>query len=95
VSKSLFFVALVAAFVASPVRIAYAQTTVASDDSLRHGHALLVGNSHYDDSHWPPLDDVPLQLEALQSGLRNHFDTVDIVKDLAADKLLLTISSFL
>jgi hypothetical protein len=60
-------VAMVVAVISSPHR-ADAQVPP-PDDPLRHGHALLIGNSHYRDSRWPQLDDIPLQLDALQSGL--------------------------
>jgi hypothetical protein len=64
-------------------------------NSLQHGHALLIGNSHYRDRHWPQLDDVPLQLDALRRGLRGHFDTVDVASDLETEKLRQTITGFL
>jgi len=64
-----------------------------SDDPLRHGHALLVGNAHY--IAWPQLDDVPLQLDELEKGLKNHFDTVDAVKDLETEQLRQKINGFL
>src|SRR5262245_42098465 len=67
----------------------------ADDDPLRHGHALLIGNSHYQDSRWARLDDVPLQLDALKRGLQTHFDTVDVKQNLDSDSLRQTIDGFL
>jgi hypothetical protein len=55
-----------------------AQALPSSNDPLRHGHALLIGISQYADRYWPPLDDVPLQLNVLKEGLKEHFDTVEI-----------------
>jgi Caspase domain len=72
---------------------AAAQTTQASADPLRHGHALLIGNSHY--RAWPQLVDVPLQLDELAKGLKSHFDTVEVVKDLDTDQLRQKINGFL
>jgi Caspase domain len=65
-----------------------------SDDPLRHGHALLIGNSRYREPSWTPLDDVPLQLAQLENGLKEHFDTVKVVQDLEALPLLNTINDF-
>lgn len=93
----LFIAAMVVAAILSPHR-ADAQVPPASDDplqQLQHGHALLIGNSHYRDPHWPPLDDVPLQLDALQRGLLGHFDSVDVAPDLETKKLQQTITDFL
>jgi TPR repeat protein len=64
-------------------------------DPLRHGHALLIGNSHYRDPGWPQLDDVALQLDALARGLQGHFDTVEVVKDLESSQLRTKIYDFL
>ena len=44
------------------------QAQSASDDPLRHGHALLIGISKYDDRRWSALEDVPLQVEQLRRG---------------------------
>ena len=57
------------------------------------GGALLVGNARYSD--WPQLDDVPDQLDELQWGLKLHFDTVDVQKDLKAANLKEAIENFL
>ena len=84
-------VILFAAF-ASQQRAA-AQAPQTSSDPLRHGHALLIGNSDY--SNWPRLDDVPLQLDALAEGLKNHFDTVEVVKNLKVEPLRQKINGFL
>jgi hypothetical protein len=73
----LFIAAILAASISSAER-ADAQISRTSDDPLRHGHALLIGNSHYRDSRWPALDDIPLQIDALQKGLQAHFDTIFI-----------------
>jgi len=83
---------MVAATFLSP-RSADAQGPRPSDDPLRHGHALLIGNSHY--RAWPELVDVPLQLNELEKGLKNHFDTVEVVKDLEIDPLRQKIDRFL
>jgi formylglycine-generating enzyme required for sulfatase activity len=72
---------------------AAAQNTQAAADPLRHGHALLIGNSNY--SNWPRLDDVPLQLNELAAGLKSHFDTVEVVKDLKIEPLRQKIRGFL
>ena len=92
-----FIAAILVAAILSPHR-ADAQVPPASDDpllQLQHGHALLIGNSHYRDPHWPQLDDVPLQLDALRRGLLGHFDTVDVAPDLETEKLRQTITDFL
>ncbi len=72
---------------------AAAQRGAASTDPLRHGHALLIGNSQY--LYWPPLDDVPLQLDDLAKGLKKHFDTVEVVKNLKIQDLRQQINEFL
>jgi formylglycine-generating enzyme required for sulfatase activity len=77
------------------VHRAEAQVSRPADDPLRHGHALLIGNSHYRDSHWPQLLDIPLQLDALQKGLAAHFDTVQVEEDLDTDQLLAKLFGFL
>lgn len=70
-----------------------AQAPSASTDPLRHGHALLIGNSNY--ISWPHLDDVPLQLDELAAGLKDHFDTVEVMKDLTIKSLRQKINGFL
>jgi cyclase len=77
----------------APSREPAAQTTQATADPLRHGHALLIGNSNY--SNWPRLDDVPLQLDELAAGLKSHFDTVQVAKDLKIEPLRQRINGFL
>jgi hypothetical protein len=72
-----------------------AQTPRPVDDPLRHGHALLIGNSHHVDRGWPQLADIPLQLKELAAGLKNHFDTVDVVQDLKTDELRDKINGFI
>jgi hypothetical protein len=72
---------------------AAAQAPSLAADPLRHGHALLIGNSNY--SNWPRLDDVPLQLDELATGLKSHFDTVEVVKDLKIEPLRQKINDFL
>jgi Caspase domain/Sel1 repeat len=84
--------AAVAAALFSQQRVA-AQVPSASDDPLRHGHALLIGNSRY--QAWPQLVDVPLQLDELAEGLKVHFDTIDVVRDLETDPLRQKINIFL
>jgi hypothetical protein len=71
--------------------LAHAQVS----DRLRRGHALLIGNFQYQDTNWPPLDDVPLQLAALASGLKAHFETVDVAKNLKTEELRQKINGFL
>lgn len=67
----------------------------AEDDPLRHGHALLIGISEYDDKTWPILEDMPLQLEKLEQGLAAHFDDVKIENDLTEVQLEARIKDFL
>ena len=70
----------------------------ASDDplqQLQHGHALLIGNAHYRDRHWAQLDTIPLQLKHLEKGLKDHFDTVEVVQDLETTQLRDKINDFL
>lgn len=64
-----------------PCPNATAQDSPNSDDPLRHGHALLIGITNYQDRHWPFLGDISIQVKALRDGLRPHFDTVDVVSD--------------
>jgi hypothetical protein len=89
----LLIAAMLAAAILLPQRI-LAQGTRTSDDPLRHGHALLIGNAYYKDPGWPRLDDIPLQLEPLQRGLQGHFDTIQVAKDLKTEQLRQTISNF-
>ncbi len=88
----LVIAALLVAAISLPHRAA-AQMLPATDDPLRRGHALLIGNSHY--RAWPQLDDVPLQLDELAEGIKNHFETVEVVKDLEIDLLRQKINGFL
>src|SRR5215831_1062133 len=88
------FVAVVLAAAISLHR-ADAQAPRASDDPLRHGRALLIGNSHYKDSRWARLDDIPLQFDALRRGLQGHFDTVQVEQNLEAEQLRQKINDFL
>jgi hypothetical protein len=90
----LFIAAMLVAAISLPHR-ADAQVTKASDDPLRHGHALLIGNSHYRDPRWPQLIDIPLQLDALRRGLEGHSDTVQVEQDLEAEQLWQKINGFL
>jgi Caspase domain/Sel1 repeat len=94
VRNCFFFVAVVVVAVSLLSR-ADAQGELVSDDPLRHGHALLIGNAHYKDPRWPQLDDVPLQLNALRRGLRDHFDSVEVAADLELEELRETINAFL
>src|SRR5262245_57111432 len=72
-----------------------AQTLGASNDPLRQGRALLIGNFNYKDTGWPRLDDVPLQITALEKGLKNHFDAVEVALNLDIQQLREKISGFL
>src|SRR5262245_37704318 len=74
---------------------AHAQLSTASNDPLQHGHALLIGNSQYQDRRWATLDDIPAQLRALELGLVNHFDKVEVVQNLATEELRQKIRSFI
>jgi hypothetical protein len=73
---------------------ACAQARRSSDDPLRHGYALLIGNSHYKDPRWPQLEDIHLQLQQLEKGLSDHFDRVFVAEDLEAISLLARINTF-
>ena len=95
--KSMLFhiaVLALAALLASSL-LAEAQTPSASDDPLRHGHALLIGISKYDDHRWPALVDVPLQVDELKRGLQAHFDSIDVATDLNSDALRTRLAEFL
>jgi hypothetical protein len=70
-----------------PCPNAVAQDSSNLYDPLKHGHALLIGITNYQDRHWPFLGDIPLQVRAFQNGLRPHFDTVDVVSDLNSAQL--------
>jgi TPR repeat protein len=89
---------VIAAIVVAAVLLSHrgdAQVPRASDDPLRHGHALLIGNSRYRDPSWTRLDDIPLQLTQLKKGLdKIHFDDVELVEDLEAVPLLNKINDF-
>jgi hypothetical protein len=63
------------------------------NDQLRHGHALVIGNAHYID--WPQLTKVPMELNELAKGLRDHFDTVEVAADLEAEQLRFRIIDFI
>src|SRR6266446_1855645 len=89
----LVIAAMLLAAALSPHRVD-AQVPRASDDPLRHGHALLIGNSHYIDPSVTRVDDIPLQLAQLEKGLKDHFDTVKVVQDLQANPLLNRINDF-
>jgi hypothetical protein len=90
----LSLVAIVLGALIASANHADAQRSPIADDPLLHGHALLIGNSHYTDRRWPTLDDVPLQLVNLRNALLRHFDTVDVRQDLGADQLRQTIGHF-
>ena len=75
--------------------LARAQLSTASDDPLQHGHALLIGIAHYQDNNWPPLEDIPLQIQALRKGLEPHFDSVEFALDLTAAQLRVRLETFL
>jgi carboxyl-terminal processing protease len=74
---------------------AQAQVSSLSVDPLRQGHALLIGNSRYRDRRWPQLYDIPLQLSALEKGLKFHFEHVEVAQDLETEQLRSRINSFL
>ena len=93
----LFIAAVLVAAILSP-HCADAQGPPASDDplqQLQHGHALLIGTAHYRDGRWSNLDDIPLQLEHLEKGLKGHFNTVEKVQDLETTQLRDKIDDFL
>jgi hypothetical protein len=46
---------------------------LSADVSLRPDYALLIGVPAYDDSQWPRLDDITLQIEQLKTGLAPYF----------------------
>jgi invasion protein IalB len=91
--RCLFIAAMLAVLISLQNRAA-SQTPQPSYDPLRHGRALLIGNSQYKDGGWPTLDDIPLQLTALEMGLRDHFDTVEVVQNLDTEQLRQKINSF-
>jgi len=93
-ARTLIVVIFATAISLMPHRVE-AQAPAALDDPLRHGHALLIGTSTYKDPHWPPLDDVPLELEALRKGLHDHFDSVEVAINLETEKLRQRITDFL
>ena len=82
---------LVAIFQSGP----WVEAHAASDDPLRHGHALLIGISKYDDHRWSTLVDVPLQVDELERGLQAHFDSIDVATDLDSDALRRRLAEFL
>jgi formylglycine-generating enzyme required for sulfatase activity len=90
----LYLLILIVALLGTPQSV-NAQASSSSADPLRRGHALLIGISHYADSDWPQLDDIPLQLEALQAGLKDHFETIEVRQDLDARQLWQTIDRFI
>jgi hypothetical protein len=92
--RTCLFIAAILSVAISSAERADAQV-LQSDDPLRHGHALLIGNSHYRDSRWPQLDDIPLQLDALRKGLEAHFDTVQVEEDLETEQLRPKLNAFL
>jgi formylglycine-generating enzyme required for sulfatase activity len=91
--RRVFIIAVFLIAAISSRQPAAAQTPPAATDPLRHGHALLIGNSNY--VSWPRLDDVPLQLDELAAGLKSHFDTVEVVKNLKIEPLRQKINGFL
>jgi hypothetical protein len=90
----LLLAAFLVAVIGTAVRAA-AQAATPSDDPLRHGHALLIGNSHYRDPRWAALDDVQLQIQQLKEGLKDHFDDVEVAEDFEALPLLAKINDFI
>jgi hypothetical protein len=67
----------------------------ASDDPLRHGHALLIGNARYNDSRLPPLAPIQIHLRELASALGDHFDDVETVTDVNVGELRAKLDNFL
>jgi Caspase domain len=59
----------------------------AQDDPLRHGDALIIGTWAYSDARWPRLDDIRLQIDQLRSGLKAHFDAVQVLSNPTFDQL--------
>jgi hypothetical protein len=74
---------------------AEAQVSSLSVDPLRQGYALLIGNSHYRDPRWPQLLDIPPQLDALEKGLKHHFENIEVAHNLEAEGLRQKINNFL
>jgi hypothetical protein len=72
-----------------------AQVSSLSVDPLRQGRALLIGNSVYRDRRWPQLLDIPPQLAALETGLKKHFEYVEVVQNLESEGLRQKINNFL
>jgi hypothetical protein len=67
-------------------------------DLLGEDYGLVAKNALYRcyrDPRWPQLDDVSLHMDALRTGLRDHFDTIDMASDLETEQLRQKINSFL
>jgi len=93
--RACLFIALIFLTALSFQPRADAQVLPFTADPLRKGHALLIGNSHYRDRRWPQLYDIPLQLNALEKGLKYHFEHVEVAHDLETDQLRQKINTFL
>jgi hypothetical protein len=102
--RTWLFLCVILIAAAAPPHWAHAETearraerleTQAPDDPLRHGRALLIGNSHYADPQWPELKDIPLQLRQLKKELDKHFNDVEIVENLDFSRLVDKINSFI
>jgi hypothetical protein len=61
---------------------------------IKHGHALLIGVSNYEDTRWNNLDAVPAQIRELQTGLAPHFEDVDILMNPTVTKLRSVLEEF-
>jgi hypothetical protein len=72
-----------------------AADTLVPGDVLRHGKALLIGVSDYDDKRWDQLSDVAPQLESLKHEFSNHFDDVRVELNKSGDEIRLLIKNFL
>jgi outer membrane protein OmpA-like peptidoglycan-associated protein len=48
---------------------------------VRHGHALLIGVTSYNDPRWPPLENITKEIGALKAGLSYHFESIQTLID--------------
>lgn len=75
--------------------LVFAGAAHADDDPLRHGYALLIGDWAYNDSRWPQLDDVRLQIDQLHAALSPHFDHVEVLPNPTFEQLDVGLRRFL
>jgi hypothetical protein len=59
----------------------------------RESHALLIGVSKY--NHWPFLENIPQEMELLESALKKHGFHVQKHLDLTCTELKSTIENFI